>query len=74
MNSKSATLSTCRPLICLVTDRQRLSPGVSLDCQVNNLVGFVTSAAEAGIGVPVPPDHNRTGQLGTRTQTFGIGT
>ena len=47
MNPKGATLSTCRPLICLVTDRQRLSPGVSLDCQVNDLVGFVTSAAEA---------------------------
>ena len=50
MNPKGETLSTRRPLICLVTDRQRLSPGVALDGQINNLVTFAASAAEAGIG------------------------
>lgn len=62
MNPKGETLSTCRPLICLVTDRHRLSPGVSLDCQVNNLVGFVTSAAEAGIGVVQVRERDLSGR------------
>ena len=63
MNPKGETLSTRRPLICLVTDRQRLSPGVSLDCQVNNLVGFVTSAAEAGIGVVQVRERDLSGRI-----------
>ena len=63
MNSKSATLSTCRPLICLVTDRQRLSPGIALDGQINNLVTFAASAAEAGIGVVQVRERDLSGRI-----------
>ena len=63
MNPKGETLSTRGPLICLVTDRQRLSPGASLDCQINNLVTFVTSAAVAGIGVVQVRERDLSGRV-----------
>ena len=63
MNPKGAALSTRRPLICLVTDRQRLSPGIALDGQINNLVTFVTSAAEAEIGVVQVRERDLSGRV-----------
>ena len=63
MNPKGAALSTRRPLVCLVTDRQRLSPGIALDGQINNLVTFVTSAAEAEIGVVQVRERDLSGRV-----------
>ncbi|HAK56640.1 MAG TPA: thiamine phosphate synthase [Acidobacteria bacterium] len=41
----------CRPLICLVSDRHRLSPAASTVRQLDDLVGLVAAAAAAGVDI-----------------------
>jgi thiamine-phosphate diphosphorylase len=38
-----------RPVLCLVTDRQRLAPGADAGAQVDALIACVTAAALAGV-------------------------
>ena len=47
MNSDFVRLSARRPIICLVTDRRRLSPGAVLDRQLNDLIALVVAAVKA---------------------------
>ena len=51
MNSDFVRLSARRPIICLVTDRRRLSPGAVLDRQLNDLIALVVAAVKAGIEI-----------------------